>query len=233
MTKFMTENIILHADNLTKIYHEGGQDLLILDGLNFQAHERESIAIVGASGAGKSTLLHLLGGLDAPTSGSVMLCGKPFSSAKSHVRTSMRNQHLGFIYQFHHLLPEFTALENAIMPLLIRNTARKQAEEKGKTLLDKVGLGGRFDHKPSQLSGGERQRVAIVRAMISEPACILADEPTGNLDESTASATLELLFALQSTVKTALIVVTHDQAIAQRMQSAYRLADKTLHPIAP
>lgn len=224
-------NVVLQANDLHYAYGEKNNRLSILEGLNFTVNAHESIAIVGASGTGKSTLLHVLGGLDTPQSGEVLLCGKPFST---HVGISakhqgeLRNQHLGFVYQFHHLLPEFSALENVMMPLLVRKFDKKTAAQSAQLLLDKVGVGKRAQHKPSELSGGERQRVAIARAMVTKPDCILADEPTGNLDKDTAESIMQLLFELQQIEKTALIIVTHDLDIAKQMKKTYRLENKKL-----
>lgn len=224
-------NIVLQANNLSYSYGEKNQTLSILSDLNLTVHARDSIAIVGASGTGKSTLLHVLGGLDAPTAGEVTLCGKVFSSAKkisAKYQGNLRNQHLGFVYQFHHLLPEFTALENVMMPLLVRQTDKATAAQSAQALLDKVGVGSRAQHKPAELSGGERQRVAIARAMVTNPDCILADEPTGNLDTETAQSVINLLFELQESEQTALVIVTHDMSIANHMKTTYRLENKQL-----
>ncbi len=225
------KKIVLQAKELFYAYGEKDNRLSILEGLNFTVRENDSIAIVGASGTGKSTLLHVLGALDTPQSGEVVLCGKTLSSpnlSSPKIQGTLRNQHLGFIYQFHHLLPEFSALENVMMPLLVRKFDRKLASEKAQHLLDKVGVGERASHKPSELSGGERQRVAIARAMVTKPDCILADEPTGNLDSETAQSVMQLLFHLQETEKTALVIVTHDFSIAQQMKNIYRLENKKL-----
>ncbi len=225
------DTITLQANDIHYAYGEKNNQLSILSGLNLTVHKNESIAIIGASGTGKSTLLHVLGALDAPQSGEVRLCGELFSSAKSisaKRQGQLRNQHLGFVYQFHHLLAEFTALENVMMPLLVRKTAKAEAIKSAQALLDKVGVGTRANHKPSELSGGERQRVAIARAMVTKPSCILADEPTGNLDQENAQAIMQLLFDLQVSEQTALIIVTHDAAIASSMQHSYRLENKQL-----
>ncbi len=206
----------------------------ILEGLNLTVNANDSVAIVGASGTGKSTLLHVLGGLDTPQSGEVLLCGELFSASKQvspKQQGLQRNRHLGFVYQFHHLLPEFTALENVMMPLLVRQTDKAEAMQAAQDLLDKVGVGQRGKHKPSELSGGERQRVAIARAMVTKPACILADEPTGNLDQETAQSVMQTLFELQQIEQTALIIVTHDMGIAEHMESVYRLQNRVLNPV--
>lgn len=226
-----TQTPVLAANHLYYAYGEKQQKLSILEDLNLTVHRGESLAIVGVSGTGKSTLLHVLGGLDKPQSGEVILCGKPFSSAanlSAKYQGELRNQHLGFVYQFHHLLPEFTALENVMLPLLVRKTPRSDAAKSAQVLLDKVGVGHRGKHKPGELSGGERQRVAIARAMVTKPDCILADEPTGNLDVATAQSITQLLFELQDSEKTALVIVTHDIEIAANMQTVYRLENKQL-----
>ena len=225
------EKIILQAKNIHYAYGEKNNRLSILKGLNLSIYANESIAIVGASGTGKSTLLHVLGGLDKPQHGEIILCGKPFVSPKKNSakrQGKLRNQYLGFVYQFHHLLPEFSALENVMIPLLVRKTNKLEAASLAQSLLDKMGVGARATHKPSELSGGERQRVAIARAMVTNPKCILADEPTGNLDTETAKSIINLLFDLQKSEKTALIIVTHDMEIAKQMEKRYQLKDKQL-----
>ncbi len=206
---------ILKASNISKIYDEGAVHTQVLTGLDLNIHAGERVAIVGTSGSGKSTLLHLLGGLDTPTSGEVWLHGQCLNHMNETERGAMRNKYLGFIYQFHHLLAEFTAIENVAMPLLMRpkvstTEARKQAIE----ILENVGLGHRLEHRPGELSGGERQRVAIARALVTKPSLILADEPTGNLDYDNAQSVFGLLSELQSTMKTALLMVTHDRSLA-------------------
>ncbi len=224
---------VLQAKDLHYAYRDKADCVPILAGLDLTVHANDSVAIVGASGSGKSTLLHVLGGLDAPQSGEVILCGQRFSSAKkisAKQQGLLRNRHLGFVYQFHHLLPEFSALENVMMPLLIRQTDKQTAEKQALALLEKVGVGARHKHKPNELSGGERQRVAIARAMVTKPDCILADEPTGNLDQETATSVISTLFELQKIEETALVIVTHDMAIASHMQRVYRLQDKVLQP---
>lgn len=225
---------ILQANDLYYAYSDKNNRhhrLSILEGLNLTVNTNDSIAVVGTSGTGKSTLLHVLGALDAPQSGEVLLCGQPFSSVKkvsAKRQGHLRNQYLGFVYQFHHLLPEFNALENVMMPLIVRKTNRQDAVKAAQTLLDKVGVGERAKHRPGELSGGERQRVAIARAMVTKPRCILADEPTGNLDSETAQSVIQLLFDLQASEKTALVVVTHDSDIASNMSTRYRLENKQL-----
>lgn len=228
----MTPPIILQANNISYAYGDKNNTVSIFEHLNLTVSAQDSIAIIGASGTGKSTLLHVLGGLDAPQTGEVLLCGKRFSapnrvSVKNQGK--LRNKHLGFVYQFHHLLPEFSALENVMMPLLIRKTNQHDAAKTAQLLLDKVGIvGRRHTHRPSELSGGERQRVAIARAMVTKPDAILADEPTGNLDQSTAAEVMKTLFELQHSEQTALVIVTHDATIAHRMQQVYQLSNKQI-----
>lgn len=210
-------SIILQAKNISKVYDEGKIKTTVLSGLDLTVHAGEHIAIVGSSGSGKSTLLHLLGGLDTPTTGEVWLKGACLNQLNETRRGELRNRHLGFIYQFHHLLAEFNATENVAMPLLMRaDVSIKEAERRANALLERVGLGHRLHHRPSELSGGERQRVAIARALVTEPALVLADEPTGNLDNENATAVFELLTELQSSIGMALLMVTHDRQLAAR-----------------
>lgn len=219
----------LEATGLGKQYNEGGgEPLHVLSDINLSVHESKTIAIIGSSGSGKTTLLNLLGGLDKPTSGKVMLNGDDLANQVEKDRCAIRNQRLGFIYQFHHLLPEFTALENVAMPLLIGGEAPAVASEKARAILSEVGLEKRLTHKPGELSGGERQRAAIARALIHEPNCVLADEPTGNLDRKNAEQAIELIIHLNHSYKTALIIVTHDMHIAEKMESIYTLEDGRL-----
>lgn len=224
-----SEDFRLQAIDLGKDYREGsGEALHVLKGINFELNAGETAAIIGTSGSGKSTLLNLLGGLDKPTSGQVRIKNDNLFGISEQSRCAIRNQHLGFIYQFHHLLPEFTALENVAMPQLIDGTDKDAAREKAVQLLTEVGLGQRLDHKPGELSGGERQRAAIARALINSPDCILADEPTGNLDRKNAENALDLIMRLNKSYKTSLIMVTHDLHIAEQLDTVYVLEDGML-----
>jgi len=217
---------IIRCEGLTKIYT--GLAVSVLNGIDFSVGEGEQIAIVGTSGSGKSTLLHLLGGLDTPTSGLVELLGHNLNQVTEAQKGDIRNQSLGFVYQFHHLLPEFTAIENVAMPLLVRRIPRDAALAEAKDVLEKVGMSHRIEHMSSELSGGERQRVALARALVTKPAAILADEPTGNLDRETASQIFDLLVEINSVLKTSLVVVTHDLTLASKMQKQYKLVDGKL-----
>ncbi|MFP8966071.1 lipoprotein-releasing ABC transporter ATP-binding protein LolD [Pokkaliibacter sp. CJK22405] len=227
----MNDKVVLEAKNLCKSYIEGPRKLQILDHINFQIQAGESIAIIGSSGSGKSTLLNMLGGLDTADEGEVLLKGRSYQGMKEVERGRWRNQNLGVVYQFHHLLAEFTAIENVMMPLLIGKRSKSEARDKALALLDRVGLAPRGDHKPSELSGGERQRVAIARALVTEPACVLMDEPTGNLDRHTAESVQNLILELNQTLKTACVVVTHDPQLADRLHRQFHLVDGVLSPV--
>lgn len=221
--------IVLQSQGLSKAYE--GLSVNVLNGVDLTVHAGDQVAIVGASGSGKSTLLHLMGGLDTPSSGTVELLGKNFFNLKESTKGQLRNQYLGFVYQFHHLLPEFTAIENVAMPLMIRRLPREKALSIAEEYLKKVGLAHRLHHMPSELSGGERQRAAVARALVTNPQCILADEPTGNLDRGTANEVFELLLDLNRQQQLSLIVVTHDLELAHKMQRCYQLVDGRLQTL--
>ncbi len=222
-------DVVLSCEKLTKIFSDVGRELKILDEIDLSVARGEVLAIIGQSGSGKSTLMHLLGGLDEPSGGTVSLAGEPFSRLGAQRRGALRNVHLGFIYQFHHLLPEFTAQENVAMPLLLRRQPAAQAEAQAAELLERVGLGERLAHKPGELSGGERQRAAVARALVSRPRCVLADEPTGNLDARNARAVFDLMLELNRELDTSLVLVTHDPQLAARADRCLELREGRLH----
>ena len=222
---------VIRAEKLGKTYAEGKLHTPVFDGLDFSVAAGETVAILGVSGAGKSTLLHLLGGLDTPTSGEVYVAGRKMSELSNAERGRLRNQALGFVYQFHHLLPEFTALENVMLPVLLGGADVNEANSRAKALLESVGLGHRLAHKPGELSGGERQRAAVARALVNKPACVLGDEPTGNLDEKTAAGVFALMLELNRAQKTSLVLVTHDRSLARRLDRVMELHEGKLREL--
>ena len=222
---------VVNANNISKRFAEGRLDVTVLRNVSLSVNAGEKVAVVGASGSGKSTLLHVLGGLDKPTSGEVSLCGHNWSRMGAGAQSQWRNKHLGFVYQFHHLLPEFSALDNVAMPLWIRRMDKAQANQQAGDMLRQVGLGERLHHRPSELSGGERQRVAVARALVTQPACVLADEPTGNLDRTSAQVVFQLMLDLAAQQHTALVVVTHDISLAQQCQRRFDLVEGVLSPV--
>lgn len=227
----MNKSAILACSQLSKSFFDGNQSIDVLQGIDLAIYPGDTVSIMGTSGVGKSTLLHLLGGLDKPSSGEVCIQGLSWAALNERKRCQLRNQYLGFVYQFHHLLPEFSALENVALPLLLSHETVKEAKSKAVDILQQVGLGMRLQHKPAELSGGERQRVAIARALVNRPLCVVADEPTGNLDETTAGQLFELLLALNSSLKTALVIVTHDPVLAAKMKRQLKLKAGHLEPI--
>jgi lipoprotein-releasing system ATP-binding protein len=223
---------VIRAEGLAKTYAEGKLRTPVFDGLDLAIHAGETVAILGASGAGKSTLLHLLGGLDTPTAGEVFVAGRKMSALSDADRGRLRNRALGFVYQFHHLLPEFTAQENVMLPVLLDGTSVADAAARAKALLESVGLGHRLEHKPGELSGGERQRTAVARALVNRPACVLGDEPTGNLDEKTAANVFEQMLDLNRAQRTSLVLVTHDRRLARRLDRVLELHEGRLREVA-
>ena len=223
----------IRAEGLAMTYAEGKLRTPVFDGIDLSVQSGETVAILGASGAGKSTLLHLLGGLDTPTAGEVFVAGQKMSSLSDAARGALRNKSLGFVYQFHHLLPEFTALENVMMPVMLGGAATDDAAARARALLESVGLGHRLEHKPGELSGGERQRAAVARALVNQPACVLGDEPTGNLDEKTAATVFDLMLELNRAQKTSLVLVTHDRRLARRLDRVLELHEGKLRELAP
>ena len=227
----MTSKPVLVARDLARSYEQAGNDLSVLQGINLEIEKGEKLAIIGVSGSGKTTLLNVLGGLDDPNAGSVVVCDRDWQGLDASERAAWRNQHVGFVYQFHHLLAEFSALENVALPLLIGGVSVKESRQRATDLLTRVGLGERLQHRPAALSGGERQRVAIARALVTQPSVVLMDEPTGNLDPHTAACMLDLLMELNETLGISFIMVTHDPAIAARMDRTVCLVDGRLEPV--
>lgn len=225
-------NEVIRAEKLAKVYAEGKLHTPVFDALDITVHAGETVAILGASGAGKSTLLHLLGGLDVPSAGEVYVAGQKMSALSDAARGRLRNQALGFIYQFHHLLPEFTALENVMMPVLLAGASVPEAKQRAQILLESIGLAHRLLHKPGELSGGERQRAAVARALVNRPACVLGDEPTGNLDERTAATVFAQMLELNQAQGTSLVLVTHDRRLAKKLDRILELREGRLHPLA-
>lgn len=227
----MVEGEAIRAEALGKTYSEGKLRTPVFDGLDLAVRTGETVAIIGASGAGKSTLLHLLGGLDTPTTGEVFVAGQRMSALSDAERGRLRNKALGFVYQFHHLLPEFTALENVMLPVLVGGASVEEATQRAAALLEQVGLGHRFGHKPGELSGGERQRAAVARALVNRPACVLGDEPTGNLDDRTAGSVFELMLGLNREHRTSLVLVTHDRRLARQLDRVLELHEGKLREV--
>lgn len=229
---FSEQNLVINASAISKIYSEAADAVTIFEGLDFQLKPGESVGILGSSGSGKTTLLNILGGLDKASSGSVEVCGVKLDESSAKAVTKLRNSYLGFVYQFHHLLPEFSATENVAMPLYIAGMSRREAEKKALNLLGLVGLSHRVKHKPSELSGGERQRVAIARALVNDPKCVLMDEPTGNLDEGTAAKIQELMMDLQGRLGTSFVLVTHDTRLAHTMDKVFLMESGQLKSVS-
>ena len=233
MSEQAMSDAVLSCQGLAMTYAEGKMRTPVFDGLDLSVAKGETVAILGASGAGKSTLLHLLGGLDMPTAGEVFVAGQKMSALSDAARGTLRNKSLGFVYQFHHLLPEFTALENVMLPVLLSGADVGDARKRSRELLESVGLGHRLEHKPGELSGGERQRAAVARALVNKPACVLGDEPTGNLDEKTAATVFELMLALNRDQHTSLVMVTHDRRLARRLDRVLELHEGKLRQLSP
>lgn len=225
------QTAVIRAEGLAKTYTEGKLRTPVFDGLDVAIAPGETVAILGASGAGKSTLLHLLGGLDTPTAGEVYVAGQRMNALSDAARGQLRNRALGFVYQFHHLLPEFTALENVMLPVMLNGTSVNDASARARSLLEAVGLGHRLEHKPGELSGGERQRAAVARALVNKPACVLGDEPTGNLDEKTAATVFELMLELNRAERTSLALVTHDRSLARKLDRVLELHEGRLREV--
>ncbi len=233
MSEQAMKDTVLSCQGLAMTYAEGKMRTPVFDGLDLAVGKGETVAILGASGAGKSTLLHLLGGLDTPTAGEVYVSGQKMSALSDAARGVLRNKALGFVYQFHHLLPEFTALENVMLPVLLSGADVGDASKRARSLLESVGLGHRLEHKPGELSGGERQRAAVARALVNKPACVLGDEPTGNLDEKTAATVFDLMLALNRDQHTSLVMVTHDRRLARRLDRVLELHEGKLRQLSP
>ena len=231
MDMTMVQGEAIRAEQLGKTYAEGKLRTPVFDGLDLKVRTGETVAIIGASGAGKSTLLHLLGGLDTPTAGEVYVAGQKMSDLSDAARGKLRNRALGFVYQFHHLLPEFTALENVMLPVLVGGAGVEEASQRATALLEQVGLAHRLGHKPGELSGGERQRAAVARALVNRPACVLGDEPTGNLDDRTAGGVFELMLSLNREQKTSLVLVTHDRRLARQLDRVLELHEGKLREV--